>query len=48
MFAVEGDSCLYYIHCDHSQQVLSSFSGSAVKCADLSMYNFETIPGNEL
>ena len=46
LFGVEGDHCIYYIHCDQSQQVSSSFSGTAVKCADLSVYTFETSSGN--
>ena len=45
LFAVEGDPCIYYIHCDKSQQMSSSsFSSSAVKCADLSIPMFETGP----
>ena len=48
LFAVEEDQCIYYIHCDKSQQTSSSFSSSAVKCADLSTPMFETGPDSVL
>ncbi|XP_065896924.1 aladin-like [Dysidea avara] len=42
LFAMERDHFVYYVHCDRSGQASSTFSGNAVKCADLSPHCFES------